>query len=83
MVYLMNDVNIKDYIAYNDRVISKITLSRFKGDYGRDMDWGMDLLPTTSNYSAIANLHTSQITTAPDKPFTSLLCHQPFPGNCF
>jgi hypothetical protein len=34
---------------------------------------------TTSNYSVIANLHTLQITTASDKPFSSLLClHQPF-----
>jgi hypothetical protein len=30
-------------------------------------------LGTTSNYSAIANLHNSQITTAPDNPFSSLL----------
>jgi hypothetical protein len=28
---------------------------------------------TTSNYSAIANLHTLQITAAPIKPFFSLL----------
>jgi hypothetical protein len=35
-------------------------------------------------YSAIANLHTLQITTAPAKSFASLLClHQPFPGNNF
>jgi hypothetical protein len=32
-------------------------------------------LGTKSNYSAIANLHTLQITTAPVKPFFSLLCH--------
>jgi hypothetical protein len=38
---------------------------------------------TTSNYNAIANLHTLQITTAPAKPFSSLMCHQPFPGNGF
>jgi hypothetical protein len=38
-------------------------------------------LGTTSNYSAIANLHTLQITTAPPKPFSSLLRHQPFLGN--
>jgi hypothetical protein len=35
----MNDVSIKDYIAYNDRVISEIMLSRFTGAYGRDMEW--------------------------------------------
>jgi hypothetical protein len=41
-------------------------------------------LGTTSNYSAIANLHTLQITTAPAKAFAMLLClHQPFPGNGF
>jgi hypothetical protein len=41
-------------------------------------------LATTSNYSAITNLHTLQITTAPTKPFSSLMClHQPFPGNSF
>jgi hypothetical protein len=38
-------------------------------------------LGTTINYSAIANLHTLQIITAPAKPFFSLLYHQPFPGN--
>jgi hypothetical protein len=38
-------------------------------------------LGTTSNYGAIANLHNSQITIGPVKPFSSLLClHQPFPG---
>jgi hypothetical protein len=41
-------------------------------------------LGTASNYSAIADLHTSQITAASAKPFSSLLCfHQPFPGNGF
>jgi hypothetical protein len=41
-------------------------------------------LRTASNYSAIANRHTLQITTAPTKPFASLLwLHQPFPGNGF
>jgi hypothetical protein len=45
-------------------------------DYRRDIDWWMDLLITyahnselTSNYSTTANLHNSQITTAPAKPF--------------
>jgi hypothetical protein len=47
----------------------------FRGDYRRDMDWWMDLLTSyapfgaTINYSATANLHTLQITTAPAKPF--------------
>jgi hypothetical protein len=37
---------------------------------------------TRSDYSATANLHNSQIITAPSKLFSSLLClHQPFPGN--
>jgi hypothetical protein len=41
-------------------------------------------LVSTSNYSATANHHNSQIVTAPAKPFFSLLClHQPFPGNGF
>jgi hypothetical protein len=41
-------------------------------------------LGTTANYSATANLHNSQITTAPAKPFSSLLwLHQPFPNNGF
>jgi hypothetical protein len=41
-------------------------------------------LGTTSNYSAIADLHTLQITAAPAKPFSSLLyLHQPFLGNGF
>jgi hypothetical protein len=39
-------------------------------------------LGTTSNYSAIGNLNTFQITTALAKPFSSLLyLHLPFPGN--
>jgi hypothetical protein len=39
-------------------------------------------LGTTGNYTTIANLHTLQITKAPAKPFSTLLCfHQPFPGN--
>jgi hypothetical protein len=37
-------------------------------------------LETTSNYSATANLHNSQITTAPDKPFPACYLHQPLPG---
>jgi hypothetical protein len=40
-------------------------------------------LGTTSNYSATDNLHNSHITTAPAKPFSSLLCFQPFFGNGF
>jgi hypothetical protein len=41
-------------------------------------------LGTTNNYSDIANLHTLQITTAPTKPFSSLLwLHQLFSGNSF
>jgi hypothetical protein len=40
-------------------------------------------LGTTSNYIATANLHDSQITTTRLKPFSSLLCLQPFPGNGF
>jgi hypothetical protein len=41
-------------------------------------------LGTTSNYSATANLHNSQITTTPAKPISSLLClHQPIPCNGF
>jgi hypothetical protein len=35
------------------------------------------LIHTTSNYSAVAKLHTLQIITAPAKPFF----YQPFPGN--
>jgi hypothetical protein len=41
-------------------------------------------LGTTSNYSLTANLHNSQINTAPAKPFSSMLwLHQPSPGNGF
>jgi hypothetical protein len=41
-------------------------------------------LGTTSNYSAIANLPTLQITTAITTPFSSLLyLYQPFSGNGF
>jgi hypothetical protein len=45
-------------------------------DYIQGLDWWLDLLTTyahdlrtTSNYSASTNLHNSQITTAPVKPF--------------
>jgi hypothetical protein len=42
------------------------------------------LLGATSNYSSIANLHTLQISTAPSKPFPTLLCpHQRIPDNGF
>jgi hypothetical protein len=54
------------------------------------MDWWMDLLTTykhlsaVRNYSATADLHTLQITTAPTKPFSILLyLQQPLPGNGF
>jgi hypothetical protein len=51
------------------------------------MDWILDLLTqlgTTSNYSAIANLHTLQTTTAPAKPLYSLLIlQQQLTGNGF
>jgi hypothetical protein len=54
------------------------------------MDWILNLLiaytqlVTESNYSAITDLHTLQITTAHAKPFFSLLClYQQFPGNGF
>jgi hypothetical protein len=41
-------------------------------------------LGTAGNNRATANLHNSQITTAPAKPFSSLLCfQQPFPSNGF
>jgi hypothetical protein len=39
-------------------------------------------LGSTSNYSAIANLHKSKITPSPAKPSSSLLfLYQPFPSN--
>jgi hypothetical protein len=42
------------------------------------------ILKSTSNYSAVGNLHTLQISTASAKPFSSLMClHKPFPGNGF
>jgi hypothetical protein len=59
----MNDVNIKDYIAYNDTVISEI-----RGDYARDMEWCMDLLTAYTHnlelqvitaLSLISTLHKS------------------------
>jgi hypothetical protein len=41
-------------------------------------------LGTTSTNNSIAKLHTLQITTAPTKSFSSLLClQQPFPSNGF
>jgi hypothetical protein len=56
-------------------------------DYRRGMDWTLHLLTTctrlgtTSNCSATAYLHNSQITTAPARPFSSLLClQQSFPS---
>jgi hypothetical protein len=35
-------------------------------------------LGSTSNYNATANLHNSQIATAPAKPFPACCLHQPF-----
>jgi hypothetical protein len=60
-------------------------------DYRRGLDWWLDFLTiythdllSASNYSSTADLHNSQITTAPAKPFSSLLySHQPFPVNGF
>jgi hypothetical protein len=41
-------------------------------------------LGTTRNYNAISNLQNLQITTAPVKPFSSLLClQQLLPGSVF
>jgi hypothetical protein len=40
-------------------------------------------LGTTSNYSATGNLHNSQITTAPAKPFPDFCLNQLYPGNGF
>jgi hypothetical protein len=52
---------------------SILMLSRFTGcDCRLGMGWILDLLTrlgTTSNYSAIADLHTLQFTTIPAKPF--------------
>jgi hypothetical protein len=51
-------------------------------DYRRVLDWRLDLLNTltrlvtTLNYSAIANLHDLQITTAHAKSFQSVSIHQ-------
>jgi hypothetical protein len=51
---------------------------------GKWIYWPLTWVGSTSNYSTTANLHNSQITTAPTKPFSSLLClHQPFPSNRF
>jgi hypothetical protein len=50
----------------------------YKSDCRWGLDWRMDLLPrTTSNYRAIADLHTLQITTAQAKPqsFIFFLSH--------
>jgi hypothetical protein len=67
-------------------------LARFRGVtldavwIGEWICWSLVYTPlgTTSNYSATANLQNSQITTAPAKPFPSLLClQQPFPSNGF
>jgi hypothetical protein len=51
-------------------------LSRFRNDYRWSMDWWIGFidhlyprLGTTSNYGATAELHNSQITIAPAKPF--------------
>jgi hypothetical protein len=48
--------------------------------YGLDIGF-IDHRSTQLNYSAIDNLHNLQITTAPAKPFSSLLCV--FPSNGF
>jgi hypothetical protein len=54
-------------------------------DYRRVLDWWMDLLITytslgnTSNYSATANLHNSQINAVPDKFFQPAVSSPAFP----
>jgi hypothetical protein len=56
-------------ISYR-QVLDITILSRSMCDNRRGLDWWMDLLTTyTSNYSATANLHNSQITTEHFKPF--------------
>jgi hypothetical protein len=67
--------------------VRAIILSRF---WARDYRRGMDLfahlytsLETTSNYSATANLQNSRFNTVRAKPFSSLVCQQPFPSNGF
>jgi hypothetical protein len=56
----------------NGKLLSRVWVAIDGG-----LDWILDLLTTytrlgtTSNYSATANLHNSQITTAPAKPFPS------------
>jgi hypothetical protein len=60
------------YVTAHKKVI--LILSWFMGDYRRGMDWWMPLLAqlgNTYNYSAIADLHTFQITIASAKPFPS------------
>jgi hypothetical protein len=48
------------------------------------IDYLYTRLGTTSNESAIVNLHTLQISTPPSKNVSSLLClSKPFPGNGF
>jgi hypothetical protein len=67
--------------------IGYYVLTRFRGvtiDGVCTAEWIYWPLGTTSNYRTIADLHTLKITTAPVKPFFSLLClHQPFPRNGF
>jgi hypothetical protein len=65
-------------------------MSWFRGGYKRGMDWWMDLLTTYTHHlelqviTALLLIHSLPITTAPTKPFSSLLfLHQLFPSSGF
>jgi hypothetical protein len=84
------DQNIYLFMVY--LITPSIILSGFRGLWLKTesglVNWFVDhpytRLGATSNYSAIADLHTLQITTASAKSFSILLClHPPFPGNGF
>jgi hypothetical protein len=48
---------------------------------GERIYWPLTHTTWKYNYSATINLHNSQITTAPSKPFPACCVHQPFHGN--
>jgi hypothetical protein len=81
----------KQEYHYGTNVSFYIKLSRFRGvtiEGVALMTGFIDHLYTpfgsTGDYSAVASLYNSQITTAPAKLLSSLLClHEPFPSNDF
>jgi hypothetical protein len=83
------DLTIKIRCSFRSDHICHQNVTIYVFEYRRDVDWWIGFidhlctpLGSTSNYSAVANLHTLKITAAPAKPsracrvFNSVLCQR-------